>query len=65
MMLTKPTREDLLGVLREAEEKGLQLVTNGIDVMYAPAHAIPPGWRRMAVKVKPQPPVQEGLRCAA
>lgn len=65
MQLTRPTHADLMSVLREAEAKGLQLVTDSIDIMYAPAHAIPPGWRRMAVKIKPQPLVQEGMRCAA
>lgn len=40
----------LIEVLRTAQEAGMYLITNGIDVVISPI--VPPGWRKIPYRIK-------------
>lgn len=42
----------LLEVLRTAQARGMHLIHNGRQIVVSPI--VPPGWREVVIKVKPQ-----------
>lgn len=53
-MLITPVHELLIDAQEEGERRWLILITDGRDLKYTLPHAIPPGWTRFAMKVKPR-----------
>ena len=59
-----PEESEVLAAAQEAAAAGLHLICNGRRSAISPV--IPPGWFKIAVKLKPQPvPHQEQTQCAA
>lgn len=50
LLVTPPTDAELLSVASDAAARGLFLITDGRETKISPN--VPPGWHRMAVRVK-------------
>lgn len=63
-MTTIPESTSVLDAGQQAANAGLHLICNGFESRISPI--VPPGWFRMAVKVKPTDPHTPGgeLPCA-
>lgn len=63
--MTPPLPDDItvLDAANQAADAGLHLICNGRESRISPN--VPPGWFRIAVKIKPTTSTPEGIPCAA
>lgn len=55
LRIEHPDDSLLIDIQEEAEKKGLVLITNGRELRYTLPHfALPSGWTRFVMKVKPR-----------